>query len=107
LTDPATDWTIAGRETDLAPGQAVVVRHAGECVAVFNVDGTFYACSDACPHAGGPLHQGFVRGTTVSCPWHGWAFSLAAVPDAPRDGVLRYPVRVVDGEVMLGPPGAQ
>ena len=88
------EWNPVARPEDLTPGNAVMVRHAGECVAVFNIDGEYFACSDACPHAGGSLHQGFVRGTKVSCPWHGWVFDLAAGPDAPRDGVLRYAVRV-------------
>ncbi len=58
---------------------------AGECrsyaidnsmVAVFNVDGKFYAMEGTCPHAGGPLGDGFLDGTTVTCPWHGWQFDV-------------------------------
>ena len=97
------NWTPVARCEELAPGKPLRVTHAGENVALFNIDGQYYACSDACPHAGGPLHLGFVRGTVVSCPWHGWAFDLAAGPETTRDGVLRYPVREEAGQLLLGP----
>ena len=81
-----------GPAADLPPGQGVVVDGGREAIAVFNADGAYYACSDACPHAGGPLHQGFIEDRTVHCPWHGWTFDLVPRPDAPPDGVHRYRV---------------
>ena len=49
-----------------------------QVVALFNVEGTFYALDGVCPHAGGPLGEGTLRGTTVTCPWHGWQFDVAS-----------------------------
>jgi nitrite reductase (NADH) small subunit len=98
------DWTTVAVAADVPPGQARVVHFAGEEVAVLNVDGTFYACSERCPHAGGPLHQGFVKGTRVSCPWHGWVFDLCPAEPALRDGIVRYSVRVEDGQLQLAMP---
>jgi nitrite reductase/ring-hydroxylating ferredoxin subunit len=43
----------------------------GQKIALFNVEGTFYAVGDTCTHRGGPLSEGSVAGTTVTCPWHG------------------------------------
>ena len=48
----------------------------GIWIALFNVDGTFYAMDNSCPHAGGPLGEGKVNGGIVECPWHGWRFDI-------------------------------
>lgn len=94
-------WIDVSPIEDLAPGQSKCVQAGKESIAVFNVEGAYYACSDTCPHAGGPLHQGMVRGTVVVCPYHGWTFDLCAGPDAPKDGVDRYPVRVMSGMIQV------
>lgn len=62
---------------DVPPGSAVAVDVAGRRVAIFNVDGRFYAIDDECPHSGGPLSEGDVTDGEVECPWHGAVFSLA------------------------------
>ena len=51
---------------DVQEGSAIVVEVAGEKVALFNVEGTFYAIDDTCTHRGGPLCEGEVEGTEVS-----------------------------------------
>jgi len=56
---------------DVSPGSSTAVELRGQKVAVFNVDGTFYAIGDTCTHRGRPLSEGEVSGTTVTCPWHG------------------------------------
>ncbi len=45
-------------------------------IAVFNIDGTFHAIDNSCPHQGGPLAEGSLDGNVVSCPWHGWCFDV-------------------------------
>ncbi|MBI2431816.1 MAG: Rieske 2Fe-2S domain-containing protein [Candidatus Hydrogenedentes bacterium] len=95
------DWSPVARAEDLPVGRAIVVQHEGEAVAVFNIEGRLFACSEHCPHAGGPLHLGLLRGTTVVCPWHGWNFDLDPATAPPRDGALRYLVRLQDGQILL------
>ncbi len=63
-------------EIPLGTGRTVEVD--GVWIAIFNVDGTFYAIDNTCPHAGGPLGEGTLRETVVECPWHGWKFSIAS-----------------------------
>ena len=92
---------------DIAQGKAIAVACEGEDIAVFNVDGAFYACTNRCPHAGAPLVNSFISGTEITCPWHGWRFDLAAGPDAPKDGVTRYQVTVDGDDVMLHLPGTR
>jgi nitrite reductase/ring-hydroxylating ferredoxin subunit len=62
--------------SDVPPGTAKEVMADEQVVALFNVEGTFYAMDGVCPHAGGPLGEGTLRGTIVTCPWHGWQFDV-------------------------------
>ena len=89
---------------ELPEGESRRVLAEVESIAVFNVGGQYYACSDACPHAGGPLHQGYIEGTRVACPWHGWSFELTPDPARPKDGVSRYTVTVSDGQLFVELP---
>jgi NAD(P)H-dependent nitrite reductase small subunit len=89
--------------SDLPPGQATEVTVGGETVAVFNVDGTFHALSNRCPHRGGPLGQGFVEGPEVSCPWHNWTFDVTSGENT-TDRAMRVPcheVKVEDGQILV------
>ena len=61
---------------DLPPGTAAAFQVEGQSIAIFNVDGAFYAIDDTCPHSGGPLSQGQVEGAKVTCPWHAADFDL-------------------------------
>ena len=78
--------------TEIPADRGHTVRFDGEDVAIFCIEGVYFACSARCPHAGGPLAEGFLDGTSVVCPWHGWSFELNCVGNAPRDGVERYRV---------------
>jgi nitrite reductase (NADH) small subunit len=83
---------------DIPPGDSKCVSCGNERIALFNVDGEFYAISDMCPHAGGPLSEGWVEDGEVTCPWHGWSFKLKS-GGGMSDGVERYRVHV-EGEVI-------
>ena len=61
---------------ELKPGESCVVTLDGQEVAVFNVEGNFYAVGNRCPHRGGPLSRGHLEGSAVRCPLHGWLFDL-------------------------------
>lgn len=70
------DFITVARTQDVPPGTGRIVEVQGVWIALFNVEGTFYAIDNACPHAGGPLGEGKLCGTVVECPWHGWKFSV-------------------------------
>src|SRR6478752_2454103 len=85
---------------DVPPGQAAAFTIEGQKIALFNVEGTYYAIGDTCTHRGGPLSEGDVQGTKVTCPWHGADFDLktGAVLGLPaQNGVPSYKV-VVEGD---------
>lgn len=60
----------------LGPGRALKVSLRGRTIALFNLHGTFHAIDNECPHSGGPLAEGVVRGDVVECPWHMWPFNI-------------------------------
>lgn len=89
---------------------AVLAGHGFQCtvgnrvLAVFNVDGKFYAIDDACSHAGGSLAEGPVAGSVVTCPWHGATFDIstgAALSEPAYECVKAYNVKVQDGNVFV------
>lgn len=74
-------------------------------IALFNTDGTFYAISNVCVHQGGPLSRGILKGDVVTCPWHGWKYSVknGKSPHEGGDSVSSYPVQVSEGRVYVSP----
>jgi 3-phenylpropionate/trans-cinnamate dioxygenase ferredoxin subunit len=89
---------------EVAPGTAKSFDVGGKQIAVFNIEGTYHAIDDACPHAGAPLSDGDVRDGKVTCYLHGAVFDLATGEcSGPIEcgPATRYPVRVVDGQVEV------
>lgn len=88
---------------DLAPGRGMEVNLAGKPVAIFNVGGTFYAISNTCLHRGGPLGQGFLEGSTVTCPWHNWTYDVSTGANVVNQDlkVPCYATRVEHGQVQV------
>ena len=69
-------FVSVAKVSDIPPGQSKTVYIGGKGIAVFNVDGTFYAIDDTCLHRGGPLGEGELEGNVVTCPWHGWQYDV-------------------------------
>ena len=94
----------AVKSDEIAPGQGKMVELNGKKIAIFNVEGAFYAIDDTCTHRGGPLSEGAVSGTTVTCPWHGAQYDLKTggvlTPPAPQ-GVANYKVAVEGGDISI------
>ena len=71
-----SDKVLVAGVGEIPPGKAKVVKMGNIDVAVFNVEGKFYAIKDSCPHQGDPLSRGSLDGMTLTCPGHGWKFDL-------------------------------
>lgn len=92
---------------EIKPGERLLFEVDDLPIAVFNVDGKYYAIGDVCTHDDGPLGDGELIDYQIICPRHGARFdirtgkalTLPAVIDTPW-----YPVRVVDGWVEIGIP---
>ena len=73
---PPDGYEVVLHKDALKVGKVVEIIIAGRAIAVANVDGEFYACTNSCPHADGPLGEGALSGSILTCPYHGWAFDL-------------------------------
>ena len=89
--------------SDIVPGTGKQLTVGGKDVALFNVDGTFYAVDNTCPHRGGPLAEGEVEGCAVTCPWHAWTFDLKTGESLTDDlKVACYQAKVEGESVLIG-----
>ena len=81
----------------MPPGSALLVGDA----AVFNVAGNFCATQAKCTHRGGPLSEGKLDGSTLTCPWHGAQFNVCtgAVLRGPAVNPIKTYRVVVEGEM--------
>ncbi len=70
------DFVEVAKTTDIPAGKAKVVEVQGKKIAIFHVDGQFYAIDDTCSHEDASLAAGTVEGTEVMCPLHGARFDL-------------------------------
>lgn len=67
---------FVGLVSEIPPGKAKAIHLEKFKVAVFNIDGKFYAIKDACPHAEYPLAKGVLHGDVVACSSHNWQFNV-------------------------------
>ena len=90
-------------KSELGPGECKVVEVEGKTLALFNVDGTFYATDNTCLHRGGPLGEGELDGVVVTCPWHGWRYdvSTGANVNNPAVRVACFRVKVEEASIFV------
>ncbi len=93
-----------GRADKLQPGASKVVQINESMVAIFNLNGEYFAIDNTCPHQGGPLGEGYLEESgVVTCPWHAWNFDIrtGVSPVDPDVKVRCYPVHIEEGEIIL------
>ena len=99
------DWIAIARADECPPGTSIERVAGDRIVALANVAGTLHAIDGLCPHQGGPLGTGQLRGTVLTCPWHGWQFDVATgrhcVSATVRQPV--FEVRERDGMIEVRP----
>jgi nitrite reductase/ring-hydroxylating ferredoxin subunit len=87
----------------LPAGKGTTVAVDGKDIALFNVDGAIYAIDDTCLHHGQSLGTSDLNGKIVTCRGHGWKYDVTtgSTLASPGYGVSAYPVKVVDGKIMV------
>lgn len=98
-----TQYIRVADASEVPPGSGKACVLGGREVALFNVDGKFYALENICPHQGAPLTEGYLEGPLLTCAWHAWCFdvrtgkmSLADISVIPT-----YDVRVEGSAVSI------
>ena len=94
------------RVSELPEKRGRRVSVMGEEIALWRVDGKFYAIQNVCSHQHYPvLHQGILSGTSVTCPMHGWTYSLeTGIAEVGNGRVKTYDVRVEGDDILIEEP---
>ena len=96
-------WERVAAADELAPGACGEFVAGDRIVALFNVDGNYYALDGICPHQGGPLGKGSLCGAIVTCPWHGFQFDVTSGQHQASKSLVHptFPVKVENGDVLV------
>ena len=89
---------------DLSPGKGQVAEVNGREIAIFNVDGTFFAIDNTCAHRGGPLlGEGELEGDVATCPWHSWEYNVRTGISltTPSASVKTYEVKIEGNDIKV------
>ncbi len=83
--------------SDIAPGSVIRVEHGELGLAVYNIDGTFYATADRCTHGLSSLSEGSLMGDEIECSMHFGTFDVKT--GAPTGAPCSIPLRTFKVEV--------
>lgn len=99
-----SEWTDVAAESEFLPGSCRRVEIDGVAIAVFNIDGRYYAIEDLCSHEAETLSGGRLAGLEITCPRHGARFSLItgeALSPPAYEPIAIFPVRLENGRVQV------
>jgi 3-phenylpropionate/trans-cinnamate dioxygenase ferredoxin subunit len=102
-----SDWVNVAKREELPPGERRIVDVDDVQVAVFNLDGDYYAIEDVCTHDYAPLADATLQGDEIICPRHGARFCIrtGAVTAPPAyEPVSTFPVRIHEGMIQVRDP---
>ena len=97
-------YTKVGVESDFPHGSLKRVQVGKDDVVVANVEGKLLAITASCTHRGGPLDEGEIQGSVVTCPWHGGQFDVTtgkAVSPPPIKDAIQFEVKIEGANVLL------
>jgi nitrite reductase/ring-hydroxylating ferredoxin subunit len=96
-------WVRIADVAECPPGTSLEAIVEDRVIALFNVDGSFFALDGVCPHQGGPLGKGQLSGCIVTCPWHGWQFDVRSGQHQlnAKFSHTRYDVRTEEGSLLI------
>jgi 3-phenylpropionate/trans-cinnamate dioxygenase ferredoxin subunit len=99
-----SEWFDFTPEAALTSSHPIIKVINGNPIALFNLDGEYYAIEDSCTHQGLPLSDGPLQGDIITCPFHGAKFCIrtGAVMSPPAfEDLPVFEVRVVEGMVQV------
>jgi nitrite reductase/ring-hydroxylating ferredoxin subunit len=99
-----SEYVTVATTDEFEAADSLLVEVEGRPVALFEVDGEYYAIGNTCTHEGGSLCDGMLVDTMVTCPLHGAAFDVTsgeAIGPPADEPVEDYDVTVADGEIRI------
>jgi len=103
-TKNSADWVAIGTVYDIPLLGSRIVRLPHTDIAIFRGEGDrVFAVEDKCPHKEGPLSQGIMHGSQVTCPLHSWVIELSTgEAQAPDVGCVKtYDIRQSDSDLYI------
>jgi nitrite reductase/ring-hydroxylating ferredoxin subunit len=76
MSEPSENWIKVAEQSAVEPGTVVGVKAGGFDIAVYNIDGQFYATDNICTHAHALLSEGWLEQGIIECPLHGGSFDV-------------------------------
>ncbi len=101
------EFHAVAKTGDLDEGEAMQVIVGRNEIAIYNLDGTFYATDDICTHAYASLADGYVEGELIECPLHGGCFDIRtgkAMTPPVTDDLKTYEIKIDGEEILVGVP---
>jgi len=101
----ADGFVTVAKVGEIPEGGRRIVRIDDQAIAVFHLDGGYYAIEDVCTHDGGPVAEGPLDGDIIECPRHGAKFNVktgAVVAFPATSPVPTYAVRIQGDEIQVG-----
>lgn len=80
-----------------------VVAVSGREILLVNIRGKVFAMENECPHQGSPLNAAVVKEDSISCPRHGYRFSLVdgRCNDHPEFTLSTFPVKLEGDSILV------
>lgn len=97
-------WIAIGSTSDIPLRGARCIATPQGRIAVFRtIENRFFAIEDRCPHKAGPLSEGIVHGSAVTCPLHNWVISLETgeALGADEGSVRTFALKVEDAQLSI------
>lgn len=98
------EWVDVAAVGELPPGASKVVDIDGAQIAVFNINGEYFAIEDVCTHDGGELASGVLEGDQIICPRHGARFCVRtgeALTAPAYEATAKFPLRVENNVIQV------
>jgi len=106
------EYIKAAKTTELTAGNKKKISLDNIEILLTNIDGTYYAINNKCPHMGGSLYEGDLAGHDIICPRHGSTFDVRTGKVVQRGAILHikvrvndarsYPVKVEGTDILIG-----
>lgn len=101
----------AAQSTDLSSGEKKKISLEGKDILLTNINGSYYAVDNTCPHMGGSLYDGNLEGSHIVCPKHGSVFDVTNGEVVSRGKLLfikvkvhnlrSYPVKIEGSDLLI------